>query len=254
MDESQAISIESNNLATQAEKEPKANKINVVGLAMYGEKFTHFQKREELLETIPLFKEYYYQVKSADFHKKVTPMLREFNEVMCYPEGKAFHPTSSMVQHWRKKWDRDLMLRAKGLSVGFDPDISAATIELVKVRSESGEMVAPEESELEKGVRVLGGELVNDAMTMLKDDQEMPEILSESGLIRRRNYVVDVFANITKQLHGNATLQLKRSQETRENAGFLMSLLSKASSGELTDEQLGLLEGTTTVTVIPNAK
>jgi hypothetical protein len=77
---------------------------------------------------------------------------------------------------------------------------------------------------------------------MLRDDQELEEIYNDETLMKRRNYIVNVFAHATRLVHGKAALMLKASEEKRNTAGFLMQLLSKATAGKMSDEEMSLLK------------
>jgi hypothetical protein len=79
---------------------------------------------------------------------------------------------------------------------------------------------------------------------MLNDDQQLEEIYTDEVLIKRRNYILNVFGHVTKLVHGKAALMLKASEEKRNNASFLMTLLASATAGKMNDEQLDLLKGT----------
>jgi len=83
---------------------------------------------------------------------------------------------------------------------------------------------------------------LNDAMQMLKEDQELEEIYTNDELIKRRSYIINVFSHATRLVHGKASLMLKASEESRNTAGFLMSLLSRATAGKITDEEMALLK------------
>jgi len=150
------------------------------------------------------------------------------------------------IRTWRAKWDLDLMQQMK------DKDISTIegknVYQVIKTRDNDRNLLLGnvDEGQLEMGVKTLGGELLNDAMQMLRDDQELDEIYTNEELIKRRNYVVNVFSHVTKLVHGKAALMLKASAEKRENTSFLMDLLAQATSGNLTDEQLALLETSNT--------
>ena len=228
---------------TQIDKVVKPKYISPVALAIYGETFTGYQKLEDYNDMLPSFKDWYYQKKVANDKEPITNILRTFNSEVCAPLGRRFHPKIETVRSWRKKWDMDLIQTVKGL----DHEVSEQrnVYQVIKTRNEDNELVLgkADDSSLEAGVRTLGGELLNDAMRMLKDDQELEEIYSDETLLKRRNYIVNVFAHGTRLVHGKAALMLKASEEKRNTAGFLMNLLARASAGKMTDEEMALLKG-----------
>ncbi len=217
-------------------------KVNPIGRTFYGERFQRFNLLGEIKDLLPAFKEHYYAEKIKDFKKTGGDIIREFNESVCYPEGRTFFPYTNSYKQWRMKWDRDILEKQKvgGLELLDQKQV----LQVIKSRNEDNDIVlgAPDDVSLEAGARTLAGELTNDALQMLRDDQALEEIYSDETLMRRRNYIVNVFSHVTKLVHGKAALMLKASQEKRENAGFLMGLLAKATAGKLSDEEMSVLE------------
>lgn len=220
----------------------KKQKAFDIGRAYYGDKFTRYMLLKEVNDLIPSFKDYYYQAKVKDPNARLLEILQNFNKEICEPVGRLFHPHTLNVRVWRKKWDLDLMqkMQDKDLIITSERNIH----QVIKTRDENRNLILGEakDEELEAGVRTLGGELLNDAMQMLRDDQELEEIYDDETLIKRRNYIVNVFAHGTRLVHGKAALMLKASEEKRNTAGFLMSLLSRATAGKMSDEEMGLLK------------
>lgn len=212
------------------------------GRQWYGDSFQGFMKIAEYKEFLPAFKDYYYQERIKNPNARLADILQGFNKEFCEPEGKRFHPYTQQVAIWRRKWDLDLMqqFQDKELKMIEKKNIH----QLIKTRDEQRNLVlgAPDDNELEAGVRTLGGELLNDASQMLRDDQELEEIYDDETLMKRRNYIVNVFAHATRLVHGKAALMLKASEEKRNTAGFLMQLLAKATAGKMSDEEMSLLK------------
>ena len=221
----------------------KKKKLDPVGLQIYGDGFTGYQRIAQLNDLISAFKDFYYQAKIKDPNEVLRNIVQGFNSEVCAPIGdRRFFPSMSQLRTWRRKWDLDLMQQAqdKDLIITEKKNIH----QIIKTRDEERKLVLgqADDNALEAGVRTLGGELLNDAMQMLRDDQELDEIYDDDTLIKRRNYIVNVFAHATRLVHGKAALMLKASEEKRNNAGFLMSLLARASAGKMTDEEMSLLK------------
>lgn len=241
--------------------EYSTRKKDAVGLCYYGDTFTGYQKVGELTELIPLFKDYYYERRIAHMEVKRGDLLRTiqaFNIEVAAPRGMKFHPYTTQLRSWVKKWDADILATKRGMTEEETAVVPLKTIrQIVKTRGEEDTLLAPDDNSLEAGVRTLGGELINDAMQMLQDEQSNPPDFLEGELaIKRRNYVVNVFSHATKLVHGKAALMLKASEEKRNTAGFLMNLLAKATAGKMSDTEVELLEtaytpknGTDTITV-----
>lgn len=237
-------SIQCYSLGQMSETLPAVVKrIDPVGKTIYGDSFTGFNKIGEITDLIGPFKEYYYEQRIKNPNVTKSQILREFNSNHCVPLGKKFHPSMSQMRTWHRKWDKDLMQQRAGKELDI-PDLQAREIRQIVATRRDGELVIglPTDSELEAGLRTLGGEIMNDALQMLRDDQELEEIYDDDTLIKRRNYVVNVFGHVTKLVHGKAALMLKASEEKRNNAGFLMSLLARAQAGKVTDDEMEVLK------------
>jgi len=100
----------------------------------------------------------------------------------------------------------------------------------------------PSDDSLEAGAKTLGGELLNDALSILKRDQKEEELYEDEVIVKRRNYVLNVYNYITRSAHSKETLRLKSNAEKRETMGFLMDLMSRATAGKMTDENMALLK------------
>lgn len=229
-------------------KKERSKKIDPVGLSYYGTRFQHFNRVGELAGLLPQFKEFYYQTRIANPKASIPDMMKAFNEKFAYPDGLTFYPYITQLRSWRTKWDRDILAKQMEMKAEDVALVPARQVrQLIKTRTDNNVILgAPADEDLEAGVRTLGGELLNDALQMLKDDQELEEMYDGDTLIKRRNYVLNVLSHTTKLVHGKTALMLKASQEKRENANFLMNLLAKASAGNMSDNEVEMLETTYT--------
>lgn len=222
----------------------KVKKIDPIGKSYYGEGFTGYQKMDEYLDLIPQYKEYYYEQKVKDLKTGLLTIIQGFNEKFCYPNNRKLHPYTTTIRRWADRWNADIIKEKLGMVEDDNIFKNKEVRQIVKTRSDGYAMTIPSDNELEAGVRTLGGELLNDAMQMLRDDQELEDYYPDDVLMKRRNYIINVFGHTTRLVHGKAALMLKASEEKRNTASFLMNLLSKATAGKLSDEELGLLETT----------
>ena len=204
------------------------------GVAYYGAYFTHYMKVDEYRNLIPAFKELYYERMIKDPKTKLTHLLKEYNKDL-YEEGRYFFPNTTVVRQWKKKWDKDILEKKGMMMEVITPEKRVQQVMKTRNSEEHGNIAyeAPTHETLEEGLQTLGGELLNDAMQMLKDDQALEDIYESDELIKRRTYITNVFGHVTKMVHGKAALLLKASQEKRENAGFLMELMHKATAGKM---------------------
>ena len=214
----------------------KKKYISPVALNIYGETFNGYQSLLEYRDLIPSFRDWYFNKKKTNEGETVTNIMRTFNSEVCLPLGRKFHPHLETVRGWRKKWDLDLIHEINGLD--YEVTDERNINQIVKTR-EGGEI---NDSELEHGIKTLGGELLNDAMQMLRDDQKLEDMYETDELMKRRSYIINVFSHSTKLVHGKAALMLKASAEKRDTAGFLMNLLARATAGKVSDEEINVLK------------
>lgn len=227
------------------EERIKSTNINPLGKSFYGEKFVNFDKLEVIRDLIPKFKDFYYAKKFENLMIAGHSIAKEFNDTLT--DGRTFFPYLANVKAWRIKWDLDIanqIKEQKGEDSMAFKKISISQVIATRDERDKLTLGSVDDQSLEAGVRSLGGELLNDALQMLRDDQEIGEIYKDETLIKRRNYIVNVFAHATKLVHGKAALMLKASEEKRNNASFLMTLMAKATAGKLSDEELSSMKTT----------
>jgi len=230
-------------MKTKPKRQSSEKKIDAAGISYYGERFTGYQRIDAVRDLIPAFKDLYYQRMVENKETRITHVLKEFNNIIA-EEGRTFFPNTALVRSWKKKWDRDI-LEKRGMML---EDIKAEkhVQQVMKTRNSGNtgvvDYVAPSHETLEEGLQTLGGELLNDAMQMLRDDQMNEDIYESDELVKRKGYVVNVFGHVTKMVHGKAALMLKASQEKRENAGFLMDLMRQATAGKMSAEEIAALK------------
>lgn len=223
----------------------KSSRSAMRGKSMYGDRFTDFQNVRDIRRFIHQFKDYYYQKKYERPETRIVEAVRAFNEEVVYPLHMTFFPTKNQILIWETKWDTDIASQRK--AGDFELSIRQGSIgQLMKTRDGDDNLLlgVTTDSDLERGVRTLAGELVNDAAQMLRDDQRIGDIYEDEVLIKRRAYILNVFGHVTKQVQGKAALTLKANEEKRNDASFLMTLLSKATAGTLSPEEMEML-GTT---------
>lgn len=217
------------------------------GVEYYGERFVAFSMLEDIRDLVKDFRDFYYKEKISEPNSSMQEILCKFNREDVYPRGRAFHPSIYTASVWGKRWDKDIKARFGSQNPELkkgELSTERKTTQLIKTRNENNELLlgAPGDNDLESGVRTLGGELLNDALQMLKEDQNMEDMYNGEILIRRRTYIVNVLSHVTRLVHGKAALMLKAQEEKRNTAGFLMSLLAKATAGKMSEEEMNLLK------------
>lgn len=216
-------------------------KVDVVGKNYYGDFFEKYNRIGEIKEFIPPFKEFYYECKIKDPKCGLLYILQTFNKEQVYPQGKQFHPYPTQVKSWTTKWNKEI--NEKRLEQGLEIIPKTGAKQVIKTRDEADELIlgSVDTPTLETGLNTLAGELMNDALQTMRDTQELEETFTQEELVKRKNYVLNVMAHTTRLVHGKQALMLKASEEKRNNASFLMTLLAKASSGQMSDEELEML-------------
>lgn len=224
------------NMEKETKVVEKKKYVDPVGLAIYKDGFEKYQRLAEYSDLLPSFKDFYYERKKVNNKESATSILRVFNSEVCLSLNRKFHPDIDRVRGWRKKWDLDL-IQVTG-ELDYEVTEKRNINQIIKTRE--GREV--DNGELEHGIKTLGGELLNDAMQMLRNDQELEEIYDSDELMKRRSYIINVFSHATKLVHGKAALLLKASAEKRDTASFLMNLLSRATAGKVTEDEVIILK------------
>lgn len=193
----------------------------------------HYHKVHEIRDLIPQFKAFYYAEKRKDLSMSAIKIINAYNAQIT---PLTFFPWEKQYKSWRKKWDAEL------LAIQGYHEEQKEVRELVKVRDERSALIVPEDETLEAGARTLAGELLNDAMGILKQDQEQEDLYEDDIIVKRRNYVLNVYNHVTRSAHSKEALRLKSNAEKRETMGFLMDLMSHATAGKITDDQMEILK------------
>lgn len=193
----------------------------------------HYHKVGEIRDLIPQFKAFYYAERRKDLSKSAVKVINEFNRQIA---PLTFFPWEKQYKLWRKKWDTELLAEQ-----GYKQQ-QREIRQIIKLKDEQNVAIVPDEYALEVGARTLAGELLNDAMGILKQDQDSEDAYEDEIIIKRRNYILNVFNYVTRAVHGKEALKLKSNAEKRETAGFLIALLNRSTAGKITDEEMEMLK------------
>lgn len=229
----------------EVKKKVRSFAIDPVGRTLYGEKFERFQKLDDYKHLIPAFKEHYYKCRIENPKCTLSSITLSFLAAIEHEEV-GFYPYPNALRNWRKKWDKDI-LEKKGMQMAVITTKKNVQQVLKTRQSEDGGVVqygTPSYESLEESLQTFGGELMNDAMQQLRSDQDSEDMFESDELMRRKGYVLQVFSHVTKMVHGKAAILLKASQEKRENANFIMDLMKKSTSGEMSVEDIQALKAT----------
>lgn len=200
--------------------------------AYYGDAFTGYTSKDQIDIMLPDFKRCYFEIRKINEKPKIKAVLTEFNR-QSYPQTFFIEPqkASKLLKKWNKEYEHQQ-------TVQF---IDEQRAELQR-RDET--LLEYTDEKLERTTRTLGGELLNDALIMLRNDQQNAEDMTPQDIINRRKYITNVLSHATKLVHGKASLMLKASEEKRNTTSFLMTLLAKATAGTISESEMALLEDT----------
>lgn len=192
-----------------------------------------YQKVGEIKELLPQFKMFYYAERKREPARSAIKIINDFNRRIM---PLTFFPWEKQYRLWRKKWDAELLAEQNYL-------LEQREIrQLVKLRDEQDAAIVPNEQALELGAHTLAGELLNDAMNLLKRDQESEDAYDEEILVKRRNYILNVFNYVTRAVHGKEALKLKSNADKRETLGFITDLINRSTAGKITPDEMQLLK------------
>lgn len=199
-----------------------------------------YKKLEDLRPHISEFKEFYYREMLKEEASNPSKLLGIFNEE--HPDYE-FRPYPNQYRKWRAMWDIEINAKRMAGNLALLPDTDKET--LVMVRDDKNKLLAsPPTQELEEGTRTLGGELLNDALAMLKDDQQRgEEIYDDDILIKRRKHILNVYNFVSRNAMASETLKIKQQANQRENTNFIMDLLRRSTAGKISEEEMSLLRG-----------
>lgn len=193
----------------------------------------HYHKVGEIKELIPQFKAFYYAEKSKDQQRSAIKIINDFNTQIT---PLTFFPWEKQYRLWRKKWDAELLAEN-----GYKKQ-QREIRQIIKLQDEENTVIVPDEYALEVGTHTLAGELLNDAMNLLKRDQEDEGIYNEEIIVKRRNYILNVFNYVTRAVQGKEALKLKSNADKRETFGFLTALINRSTAGKITPDEMSLLK------------
>lgn len=192
-----------------------------------------YHKVGEIRDLIPQFKAFYYAEKRKDPQRSAIKIINDFNKQIA---PLTFFPWEKQYRLWRKKWDAELIAEQ-----GYKQEQHEMR-QIIKLRDEQNGLIVPDEHSLEVGTHTLAGELLNDAMNLLKRDQEDENFYDEEILVKRRTYILNVFNYVTKAVQGKEALKIKSNAEKRETLGFLTVLINRSTAGKITADEMALLK------------
>lgn len=209
---------------------------------MYGADFNgKYMKKEELIDLIPKFREYYKSERKKDLRVGAFVILRAFMKEIA---PLKFYPNKDMYKRWRAEWDRQILSE---MGLMEEEVIQRDKVQKIIVSADQQTAFALDPNDpdgsLERGTNNLAGALLNTALEKLKDPEVEDELFDEKTKLKRATFALNVFKEITKKVQGKQALAIKASAEGREKAGFLMNLLQMAQAGKLTAEHMALIRG-----------
>ena len=192
-----------------------------------------YHKVGEIKELIPQFKVFYYAERRREPNRSAIKIINDFNKQIA---PLTFFPWEKQYRLWRKKWDAELLAEN-----GYKRQ-QREMRQIIKLQDDENTVIVPDEYALEVGTHTLAGELLNDAMNLLKRDQEDESVYDEEIIVKRRNYILNVFNYVTRAVQGKEALTLKSNADKRETFGFLTALINRSTAGRITADEMALLK------------
>lgn len=230
-------SVDNEGIETTLEGQPQGGALKRKKFPTYHGFDGRFRKIGELRDRLPAFRDFYIERRFIAGEKLSAIKIVDMFNAMTPPGD--FFPHATMFARWRKRWESEQSGLVKTAEARIEERESRAVVP-VSVG------VVPAMEQLEEGMMTLGAELANDAMQTLRDTQEREELFDDEVVVKRKQYVLNVFAYVTKAAHSKQALDLKRHGEARETAGFMLDILRRATAGKLSAEDLAMLRGSAT--------
>lgn len=191
-----------------------------------------YHKVGEIQGLIPQFKEFYFTERRQEPEKSAIKIINDFNKQIS---PLTFFPWEKQYRLWRKKWDAILLAEN-----GYREEQKKVR-QLIQLKDTQGVDVVPNEYALEAGTNTLAGELLNDAIGMLKADQTDSDLYEEEILIKRRSYILNVFNYVNRAVQGKESLKLKSNADKRETLGFLTEMINRSAAGQITPNEFKMM-------------
>ncbi|MEJ0053160.1 MAG: hypothetical protein WDN10_00305 [bacterium] len=191
-----------------------------------------YQRVGELRELLPSFRAFYLAERRKEPDRSAIRIINDFNKSIA---PFTFFPWEKQYRLWRKKWDAELLAEQ-----GYKQE-QRELRQIIKVRDEQNAAIVPDAQTLEMGASTLAGELLNDAMDILKRDQDDESSYDDDIIVKRRNYVLNVFNYVMRAAHSKESLNIKSNADKRETATFMMNILNRAMAGKMSEKDMTML-------------
>lgn len=204
--------------------------------------YTNITGMEDTLEE---FRQYYLGERQIGREDSAL-IFREFRKQKEI-EGIHFNPYPNYLKQLYKRFDKELppylqkYQSAKDVAKNNRENrvaLGQIQYEELENRSKSLHSLLLDEAE----------ELINESKLSFEDYLEAhpDEMWSAKDLkkhqMEQKKLALGVAERVSAVVQKNSVIKLKKNKEGRETAGFLMDLMKKATTGELTEEEMQLLE------------
>lgn len=219
------------------------------GVNLFGAEFKKWDSMESLYSRLPAFKKYFIEKKKENPSESIRNIIKGFHELEVL-EGRTFYmcPVNMakrgvawtneaigyippVVRPPRRAWDTNPVGVLSDPGIVTDPGVSSDAGVFIEPRVRSV-------STLEQKVDTLADVLIDDAHEVLSDNENDESV---GDMVNRKKYAVMVLGYVTKLVHGKKSLSLKEKEEKRNETSFLMDFLKKATAGNVSAEELDLL-------------
>ncbi len=173
-------------------------------------------------------------------------IFRDFRE-MCKAERNIwFNPAQAQLTNWKKKWEKSLPIHVRKIVLKQKDVIENMKDEKLHIKEIAYH-------DLEDGAKNLQQMLIEDAENLLAESREEYQGIDENGgmlgkeayeklRLKRKEIALSISKEVLSGVHKHELIKIKKNKEGRETAGFHLDLVKSATSGELSDVDLELLE------------
>lgn len=188
------------------------------------------------------FHKYYMENRHAG-RTDLMQIFREFRTDLKLNRKIWFNPQGILIKGWMNKWENSLPIHARKVQIKIR--------DVKKNQSDEKDTLKKiEYHELEDGAKNLQSLLLEDASQLMEESNEAFEVGNgywkkedwEKIRIKKKALALGIAKEILSGVQKHQVIQIKKNKEGRETVNFMMDIMKQASAGELTEQELALLD------------
>jgi hypothetical protein len=191
------------------------------------------------------FHQYYLEQRNAG-RTDYKQIFREFRKDLDI-EGIWFNPYPNMLEGYYRKWEAELPMTLRKIT------FKKRKLPVKGVDDKPTVLKEIAYHQLEDGAKNLQSMLVDDATKLIEESNEEFEAIDANGGMWRRDdwekirlqkkkVALSIASEVLKGAHRHELIKIKKNAEGRETASFMMDLVRRSTAGEVSDEEMGILQ------------